>query len=151
MSYTYDRPHPSVTVDIALFAVYDHSVEVLLIQRGHEPFKGRWALPGGRVDENEDLDAAALRELEEETGLTDVALHQVCAIGTPGRDPRGHTVSILYVGQIDRARKVTAQDDAVDHKWHPRYRWDKEGDTLAFDHSVLIAKAYDFFCANPDL
>jgi 8-oxo-dGTP diphosphatase len=72
-----------------------HQLHVLLIQRGHEPFAGQWALPGGFVDMEEPLEAAARRELQEETGVTDVPLREVGMAGKPGRDPRGRTISAI--------------------------------------------------------
>jgi len=136
-----------VTVDIAVFGERDGEPVVLLIQRKHAPFEGAWALPGGFVDENEALVAAALRELREETGLTGVTLTQVGAFGDPGRDPRGHTVSVAFVTRADaRTAAVVAGDDAAKAEWHP---WKSlaldagapEGSVrLAFDHDrVLLA------------
>src|SRR5262245_1776750 len=99
--YAYEWPRPAVTVDMALFtvagALNQLRLEVLLIQRDLEPFAGSWALPGGFVRDNEDLHDAALRELVEETGIKEVYIEQVGAVGTPGRDPRGHTVTVLWV------------------------------------------------------
>src|SRR5205085_9196464 len=100
--YCYEWPRPGVTVDIALFtvsgAVNELHLQVLLVERDEKPWRGMWALPGGFVRENEDLDAAAVRELDEETGIPAATLAQVEAVGTPGRDTRGHVITIVYVG-----------------------------------------------------
>jgi 8-oxo-dGTP diphosphatase len=147
MPYTYEYPRPAVTVDIAVFGRKEGERVVLLIQRKHAPFEGSWALPGGFVDENESLVAAAERELREETGLTGLVLTQVAAFGDPGRDPRGHTVSIAFVTEADvEAAHVAAGDDAAKAEW---FRWDALGlgggaekgtVRLAFDHDrVLLA------------
>src|SRR5436305_5341287 len=89
---TYEWPRPALTVDIAVFSVVgtlnDLMLQLLLVERAQEPFKGSWALPGGFVHENEDLGAAAARELLEETGVRESYLEQVAAVGSPGRDPR---------------------------------------------------------------
>jgi 8-oxo-dGTP diphosphatase len=143
--YTYEYPRPAVTVDIAVFGRREGELVVLLIERKHEPFLGAWALPGGFVDANEALEAAALRELLEETGTTGVALTQVGAFGEPGRDPRGHTVSIAFVTEVDPASaKVVAGDDAAKAEWHAWSTLKLAGNTggvrLAFDHDrVLLA------------
>jgi ADP-ribose pyrophosphatase YjhB (NUDIX family) len=102
--YCYDFPRPAVTVDIVLFAGSENSIEVLLIKRARPPFKGRWAFPGGFVDSDESLDDAAGRELVEETGITGIKLNQLGAFGDPGRDPRGHTVSIVFTALLDDKR-----------------------------------------------
>jgi 8-oxo-dGTP diphosphatase len=146
--YIYEYPRPAVTVDVAVFARRAGELVVLLIQRKHDPFKGMWALPGGFVDENEALEVAAARELKEETGLTGLTLTQVATFGTPGRDPRGHTVSVAYVTQADAdAVEVQAGDDAALAEWH---RWDelpvgrkaRAGEIeLAFDHGTVLLAA----------
>ena len=87
--YIYDWPRPMVTVDALIFAVCGGRKSVLLIKRGNEPFKGLWAVPGGFVEMDEELETAAARELYEETGIEGVALKQMHTFGTVGRDPRG--------------------------------------------------------------
>lgn len=83
-------------MDTLIFAAEDAQVKLLLIKRGNPPFEGKWALPGGFVDKDESLDAAAARELKEETSLSDLAFAQCGSFGDPGRDPRGHTVTVAY-------------------------------------------------------
>lgn len=143
--YVYDWPRPAVTVDVALFTVagtlQNLRLRVLLIQRGEEPFRGAWALPGGFVREDEDLAPAALRELQEESGVGQVLLEQVAAIGTPGRDPRGHTVTVLHVGLVPGDRyPLASQGDAAAAQW-----FDVAGPQplprLAFDHADLLDRA----------
>src|SRR5690242_20140829 len=94
--YCYDYPRPAVTVDIVVLQWQQDQLCVLLIQRGKDPFAGRWALPGGFVDIDEPLEDAAGRELREETGVTDVSLREVGTASKPGRDPRGRTISVVY-------------------------------------------------------
>ena len=97
MAHTYDYPRPALTVDCIIFGLDASLVlKVLLIQRGHDPYEGKWALPGGFVDMNEDIKTAALRELEEETGVKDVYIEQLYTFGAPERDPRGRVVSVAY-------------------------------------------------------
>ena len=143
--YTYSWPRPAVTVDIVLFTVAgtlrNLRLQVLLIERGEQPYRGAWAMPGGFVHEDEDLDAAALRELQEETGIARVFLEQVAAVGTPRRDPRGHVVTVLYVGLIAGDRhQLASQGDAMAARW-----FDVAADVplprLAFDHAELLQKA----------
>src|SRR5438093_9397345 len=143
--YSYPWPRPALTVDIALFtvagALQNLRLRVLLIQRGEQPFRGAWALPGGFVRQDEDLPTAALRELQEETGITQVFLEQVGAVGTPGRDPRGHTVTVLYVGLVAGDRhQLTSQGDAAAVRWFDLAA-DGSLPPLAFDHAVLLRQA----------
>ena len=133
-AYCYEHPRPALTVDIVLF---HRSGSVLLIKRANEPFKGLWAFPGGFVDQDESLEAAVARELEEETGLKGIRLEQIGAFGDPGRDPRGHTVSIVFGGVVDRSIQVRAADDAADAAWHSATRPPK----LAFDHKKILKLA----------
>lgn len=137
--YVYDHPRPAVTVDIALFRHASGGWEILLIERGREPFQGAWALPGGFVDEMEPLEAAAARELKEECGISGVELWQFRAFGDPHRDPRGHTISIGFMGVLQRGVSLRAADDAADARWFPLSALPE----LAFDHSEVIAAAVE--------
>src|SRR5438128_4986046 len=97
--FTYDYPRPSVTVDMIIVTT-EPRPRVLLIRRKHDPFAGLWALPGGFVNQDEALDAAARRELREETGVEASAIEQLHTFGDPGRDPRGHTISVAYLARL---------------------------------------------------
>src|SRR5436190_20165932 len=109
--YTYDYPRPAVTVDIVIVTREDRP-RVLLIRRKHEPFQGRWALPGGFVDMDENLEAAARRELKEETGIEVAQLRQLHTFGDPGRDPRGRTISVVYLAEVEQNQlQPKAADD----------------------------------------
>lgn len=140
MPYTYEYPHPSVTVDCVIFGINfdEKKLEVLSIVRGKEPFAGKWANPGGFVNENEDLDAAAARELEEETGAQIEFMEQLYTFGTPGRDPRGHVITVAYYAL---AKKVNVQgsDDAARAEWKS-VDW-LLSQELAFDHNKILAMA----------
>lgn len=135
--HCYDYPRPAVTADIVLFYPAKEGLEILLIKRAHPPFADHWALPGGFVDENESLEDAAVRELLEETKLHRARFKQVGAFGDPGRDPRGHTVSIAFAAILKNKPKVEGSDDAKEAAWHPVKRLPK----LAFDHKKIIRVA----------
>jgi 8-oxo-dGTP diphosphatase len=137
--YCYEHPRPSVTVDIVLFHSGGGRDEVLLVKRAQEPFKGGWAFPGGFVDKDESLEDAAARELKEETGLAGLILRQVGAFGDPGRDPRGHTVSVAFAAVVDEKGEVKASDDAEEARWHSATRPPR----LAFDHRKILRVAYE--------
>ena len=143
MSVTYEYPRPAVTADLVIVAREPKGDRVLLILRGRDPYKDYWALPGGFVDENEDLVDAAARELEEETGLTGVELKQVGAYGKPGRDPRGHTITIAFCAIIPEVVPVSAGDDACRALWFPVNTLP----SLAFDHVDIIRDALKGFAA----
>ncbi len=137
--YTYEYPRPSVTVDVVVFG-YDggRDLKLLLIQRGGEPFKGQWALPGGFVDMDEDLEASALRELEEETGVRDLFVEQLYTFGAPGRDPRGRVISVAYFALVNLTdHPAVAASDAEQAEWYPLH----ELPELAFDHARIIDMA----------
>lgn len=132
----------SVTVDSVVFCKVNNQFKVLLIQRKNDPFKGQWALPGGFVEEGEDLETAAKRELKEETGVKVESMQQVQAFGKPGRDPRGHTISISFLSRIFCEEDLSPSDDAKDAKW---FEIEKLHDMdLAFDHDEIINVAQQF-------
>lgn len=139
MRHTYEYPRPAVTADVVVFTIRAGDLCVLLIRRAKAPFKGSWALPGGFVDSNEPLERAAARELEEETRLTGLVLEQLGAFGEPGRDPRGHTVSVAYYAFLAATRPVSAGDDASAVDWHAIRSLPK----MAFDHQGIIAIALE--------
>jgi 8-oxo-dGTP diphosphatase len=136
-AYCYDYPRPALTVDIVLFHRSADGTEVLLIKRAHDPFKDLWAFPGGFVDEDESLEDAAARELREETGLVGVHFEQIGAFGDPGRDPRGHTVSVVFSAVLDDRVQAAAADDAADAEWHSALAPPE----LAFDHEKILSVA----------
>jgi 8-oxo-dGTP diphosphatase len=129
-------PRPMLTVDVVVLTTAQ-TPEVLLIQRGNPPFQGRWALPGGFVDEGEQVAAAAPRELAEETGLVLRDLNLLGVYDTPGRDPRGWTVSVVYLARLAQRQHVAGADDAADARW---FAVDALPE-LAFDHGLILADA----------
>jgi 8-oxo-dGTP diphosphatase len=133
--YTYEYPRPAVTVDIVILS-RDERPRVLLVRRRHDPFAGMWAIPGGFLDMDESLEAAARRELQEETGVRASRLEQVHTFGDPNRDPRGRTISVTYLARLDEKRlKPRAGDDAEAVAWFPLHR----PPPLAFDHAKILA------------
>ena len=135
--FTYDYPRPALTVDVVLIS-RDKRSRVLLIKRAQNPFEGRWAIPGGFVEEGETLAEAARRELKEETGLVVGELEQLYTAGNPGRDPRGWTISVTYLVCDDaKNMKPKAGDDAKRVKWFPL----DELPPLAFDHAMILERA----------
>src|SRR3954452_18142351 len=139
MSYTYQYPRAALTVDCVFFGFYEGELRVLLIQRALEPFKGKWALPGGFVRLDETLEDAARRELAEEAGLNDVFLEQLYTFGTVDRDPRERVVSVAYYALVKLAAHATkAATDAADAQWFPISKVPK----LAFDHAEILATAF---------
>lgn len=150
MSRTYRHARPAIAVDIVVITIRHERLQLLLVQRGVEPFRGQWALPGGfvqveggRSGRGESLDAAARRELREETGLDveEVWLEQLHAFGAPNRDPRGRVISIAYLAVVspDRFFRVQAATDATDTQWVPV----DDPPKLAFDHAEILAFALD--------
>jgi 8-oxo-dGTP diphosphatase len=127
-------------VDIALLTGHTSPRRILLIRRKNPPFQDQWALPGGFVDQDEDLEPAAQRELAEETGITGLRLTQMQTFGKPGRDPRGHTVSIVYLSVLDSEPDgLRAGSDAAEARWFSTDALP----TLAFDHSNIISVALE--------
>lgn len=137
MSFTYEYPRPSGTVDAALVAVSDQGPRILLIRRGHEPFTGDWALPGGFLELDEELLAGASRELAEETTISGVSMRPLFLCGAIGRDPRGRTLTMVYGALVDEGTlHAQGGDDAAEAAWHPL-------DTpppMAFDHRRVLAQ-----------
>ncbi|HVJ91882.1 MAG TPA: NUDIX domain-containing protein [Labilithrix sp.] len=176
--FAYPFPRPAVTCDAVVFTMRAGELAVLLIRRKEAPFKGSWALPGGYVNENESIERAAARELSEETGITGARLEQIGAFGDPGRDPRGHTITIAYLSFLVAEPKITPGDDAVDAQWHayrslvlnvevppsrtsakrtkrssavrrPAPRPSTSGHIqLAFDHARIVSLAYRRLCQH---
>jgi len=145
MPFTYEYTRPAVTVDITIFTVRNDELNILLIKRAEPPFQGEWAIPGGFVMENEDLEAAAERELVEETGVSGVYLEQLFTFGAPGRDPRGHTVTVAYSALIPSDNlELTASTDAEGVAW---FAIDKLPE-LAFDHDDILEVAHDRLVAK---
>ena len=139
--YSYEYPRPSVTVDCVIFAWDSENsvLKVLLIKRAHEPFAGNWAFPGGFVDIEEDLETAARRELEEETGMNDLFMEQLYTFGAPDRDPRGRVISVAYYALVSLAyhiNQIKAASDAADAKWIEIE--DLPNIELAFDHKEVM-------------
>lgn len=139
--FTYEYPRPALTVDCAIFCKCKGETYVLLIERAHEPFKNTWAFPGGFVDMDEDLDTAACRELKEETGFEAVSLYQFKTYGAVDRDPRGRTVSVVYLAQLEAEvlPQVKGDDDALKAQWFDV----KNLPVLAFDHDAIMQDLKD--------
>jgi len=138
--YTYEYPRPSVTVDCIIFGLDNEDLKVLLIQRGQPPFQGSWAFPGGFVNIDEHADIAAKRELQEETGISDMYMEQLYTFSTPNRDPRGRVISIAYYALVKLSdfAKPQAASDAQ------RAEWFSVSDLpeLAFDHQEIFDIAF---------
>jgi 8-oxo-dGTP diphosphatase len=133
-----DYPRPSVTVDVVIFSLRNEDLQVLLIERGHPPFEGMWAIPGGFVGIDESLETAALREMEEETGVHDVYLEQLYTFGDPDRDPRGRVITVAYFALVPAgAVDPQAGTDAAKTGWWSIY----DLPPLAFDHGDILAYA----------
>ena len=138
MPHTYQYPRAALTVDCDVFGFDEGELKVLLIQRALEPFKNRWALPGGFVRVEETLDEAARRELAEEAGLKDVFLEQLYTFGAVDRDPRERVVSVAFYALVKQAAYHTKPaTDATDARWFPMSKVPK----LAFDHADILATA----------
>ena len=136
MTYTYDYPRPAVTADIIIIRKTNSKQHVLLIERGNPPFEGMWALPGGFLEMDETLEDAALRELEEETGISGVQLRQFHTFSKVDRDPRHRTITTVFIGYADaKTMEPKAADDAAKAQWFPL----DDLPLLAFDHKEVMA------------
>jgi 8-oxo-dGTP diphosphatase len=139
MSYTYEYPKPSLTVDCVVFGLDEQdTLKVMLIQRNLPPFQGQWALPGGFVRVDETIEGAALRELHEETGIEKVFLEQLYTFGEVERDPRERVVTVAYYALVNLSEhRIEATTDASDAAWFPV----TDLPPLAFDHDKIFATA----------
>lgn len=134
--YHYKYPHPSVTTDCVIFGYDGTKLNVLLIERGIEPFKGRWAFPGGFIKMDETALMGAKRELLEETGLKDAYIRQFHTFSEVDRDPRERVITIAYYALV-RISEVKGGDDAARAKWFPL----DQIPSLAFDHDMILRRA----------
>jgi 8-oxo-dGTP diphosphatase len=145
--YQYQYPHPAVTADIVIFTIRDNQLKLLLIMRKGEPFRGKWALPGGFVHMDEDLETSARRELAEETGVSGVYLEQLYTFGAVDRDPRERVITVAYYALIASDRVVLqAATDAEAVGWFAM----DDLPPLAFDHQHIVTKAHERLVAKLD-
>ncbi len=137
--------HPRVAADVAVFAFLDGVMNVLLVRRRYKPYQAYWALPGGLLNPDETLEEAAVRELKEETGVTDVYLEQLATFSELDRDPRGRVISCCYLALIDAGRvRLQPGSDAREAAWRPLEPLLAEierGSVLAFDHDHILQYA----------
>ena len=140
MTYTYKYPRPAVTADCVV-VTKEVVPQVLLIERGADPFKGCWAFPGGFMNMDETTEQCAIRELEEETGMRATDLHQIGAYSKVDRDPRGRTVTVAYLAIVDEPMDVSGQDDAAKAQWWPIDALPP----LAFDHEEIMRDAIRWY------
>ena len=134
--YCYKYPHPAVTTDCVIFGFDGSKLQVLLIERGIEPFKGKWAFPGGFLNMDETAGEGAMRELKEETGLENAYIEQFNTYSEPGRDPRERVITIAHYALV-RIQEVKGGDDAAKAQWFPI----DEVPQLAFDHDKILRDA----------
>lgn len=134
--YCYKYPHPSVTADCVIFGFDGVSIKVLLIQRGIEPYKGKWAFPGGFMQIDETVEECARRELEEETGLTNASVEQFYTFSDVNRDPRERVITVAHYALV-RLSEVKGGDDAASAQWFA----ENEIPSLAFDHDRILRMA----------
>ncbi len=134
--YCYKYPHPAVTTDCVIFGFDGQSLKVLLVERGIEPYKGRWAFPGGFLNPDERAEEGARRELNEETGLEGAFIEQFHTYTEPNRDPRERVITIAYFALV-RIQEVHGSDDAAKAQWFPI----EEVPQLAFDHDRILRDA----------
>jgi len=147
-TFSYPYPHPAVTTDVVVFTIRDGRLHILLVKRANPPHQGEWALPGGFLDIDEDLDGCASRELEEETGISGVYLEQLYTFGATRRDPRERVISVTYYALVpqDALAVPRAASDAADVGWHAF----EDLPELAFDHAQIIEMAHRRLVAKLD-
>ncbi len=144
MTYTYRHPHPAVTTNVVIFTLLDERLRLLLVKRPREPFMGYWALPGGFIDLDEDLEASAMRALARETGITGVYLEQLYTFGRPDRDPRERVITVAYYALVPSDRVRLREDNSVG--WFPVESRPK----LALDHDEIVQRAMQRLSAKVD-
>jgi len=142
--FSYNYPRPMVTVDAVVLCVNNNEPSVLLIKRLNDPFKDLWALPGGFIEMDENLKNAAQRELKEETGIKLDNLYQIFTAGTPARDPRGRTISVVYAGFLHESLTPVNGDDAKEASWFSFINLPE----MAFDHNEVLYNVLEKLC-NP--
>ena len=136
--YNYNYPRAALTTDALVFVKQEAQTFVLLIQRGREPFKDKWALPGGFIEMDETLEAACKRELEEETGLLVTKMTQFKTYDAINRDPRHRTISVVYAAKLGEKKKVIGSDDAAKADWFSI----EDLPELAFDHNIILKEFF---------
>ena len=140
MAFAYEYARPALTVDAVVFGLDDKDLKVLLIRRDLDPFKGKWALPGGFVRVQESLEDAVRRELREETGVSQLFLEQLYTFGAIDRDPRERVVTVAYYALVKLSdHRIHAATDACDAAWFAV----SEAQSLAFDHERILAQALE--------
>lgn len=145
--YTYEYPHPAVTVDVVIFTIRGDELKVLLVRRAADPYLGSWALPGGFVEIDEDLEQGASRKLAEETGVIGVYLEQLYTFGEPDRDPRERVITVAYYALVPSDKlRIRAATDAEAVGWFGM----DELPELAFDHAEILAAARTRLVAKLD-
>ena len=147
-AFSYPYPHPAVTTDVVVFTILDGRLSILLIKRANRPHQGCWALPGGFLDIDEDLDVCAARELQEETGIGGLYLEQLYTFGATHRDPRERVISVAYYALVPQDALATprAASDATEVGWYAF----EDLPPLAFDHAQVIEMAHRRLVAKLD-
>lgn len=134
MPYTYEYPRPALTTDALIVTRKENEYLILLIERKYDPFKDYWALPGGFINMDEELETACARELFEETGISGVTLKQCQTVGTIDRDPRGRTITVIFSAELKEMIEPVSGDDAAKARWFPLNNLPR----MAFDHLQII-------------